>query len=456
MIKKRKNFSSNFPAELSDSNEQELAKDTCTDIKGFFEAKTGRDSSDENGKSLPENISNKQHSEDNSARSLPAPDEIPRLAGKDTTDGQKQIKETPPSQRGRQKFGSAVYIAVIVLCLVTGIAAPLLSAARRRTPEQSPFGDISESTQAPADTQEEASPSSVGAQEIYRLGEQSTVTVISEKNGERTYFSGFCIFDGFVATVSDAALGERVQVLCADGSSHPSSVRSCLPELGIALLQTDASLVPAPLGDCSSLATGDRIYTVSGAGDGIHGLSLISAKAALPIQTMSVTYSDGEQRRAGVLQIDSPCSGNISGSPVFNSEGKIVAMAASLKTSSGNDCLALPIDTSLPVFECMRDGVSPSLEIMAAVAYSPAHLGILGINTKKDGVSGVEIREFTSEQSDAAKFLRVGDLIYKVGNAEVADTQALSSEIECRAASDTVEVFVIRGSQNLSFNLKLY
>ncbi len=441
MIKKPKNFSPSFPAELSDINEQELAKDTCTDTKSFFEEKTGRDSSDKCGESLPENIS--------LSCSLPPKKELPRLESGENDTKEKEQLCSPSLRRGS---GGAIYIAIMVICLFTGIAAVFLSVFANDP-----------SSQLPADTQTPPSsdnsvtnPSLQGAQEIYKRGVQSTVTVISEKNGELCNFSGFCIFDGFVATVSDAALGERVRVICADGSSYPSSVRASLPELGLALLQTDAPLVAAELGNCSSLVENDKIYTISGASSEKCDLSLLCGNVSLSIRIMSIINADKTERRANVLQIRNIYSGAASGSPVFNSDGKIVAMAVNIENSSTDDCFALPIDTSLPVFECMRDGVSPSVEIMSAVAYSPAHLGILGVNTQRNEIFGVEIREFTKENCDASRFLRVGDLIYKVDNTAISDTQTLITEIENRMSSDTVEVFVIRDSQKLSFDLKLY
>ncbi len=443
MIKKTKSFSSSFPAELSDINEQELAKDTCTDTKGFFEEKTGRDSSDKCGESLPENIS--------VSFRLPPKKELPRL---ESGESDTRINKLPHVPSRCRRSGGAIYIAIMVLCLFIGIAAVFLSVFANESAPQLPTDDSAVDTQTPPSS--DASPSLQGAQEVYRRGVQSTVTVISEKNGELFHYSGFCIFDGFVATVSDAALGERVRVICADGGSYPSSIRACLPELGLALLQSDAPLVAAELGNCSSLEENDKIYTVSGASSEKCDLSLLCGNVSLPTRIMPIVNADSTERRANVLQIKNIYSGAASGSPVFNADGKIVAMAVDIENSSTADCFALPIDTSLPVFECMRDGVSPSVEIMSAVAYSPAHLGILGVNTQRNDVFGVEIREFTNENCDASKFLRVGDLIYMVEDTAISDIQVLIGEIESRQPSDTVEVFVIRGSQKLSFDLKLY
>ncbi len=459
MIKKHKDFSSPYPSQLPDVNEQELAKVFCTDTKRILSSKAGRDSSDKIGESLPENILNGANNQESNANSLPPREKYPQITSGEQPSGNEQ--KSPPSTdtKNSECRGGKIYGAIIVLCLLTGAIAVFLSAAlgsSQPTPlpsDSGESGERSESTAPPNSTEFLTDVTNVA--DIYKSGLASTVTVASETNGKTDFYSGFCLFDGFVATVSEATLGDTVRVILSDGSSYPCSVRSSIAEIGLALLQTDAALDTVSVGNYSALRAGDGAYAIAGVGGERCDLSLLCGIVLNTSQSVSIRGSDGIRRLATVLQIGCICDRNIGGSPIFDSDGELIAMAISTDEQESGTCLAIPLDALLPVFRCMYDGELPSNEVMAAVAYTPASLGILGICAEQNGLSGVEVRGFTLDGSDAALMLRVGDLIYKINDAPVSGTDELAEQLENHFPSDTVEIFLLRGSQRLSFKVKL-
>ncbi len=461
MIKKRKNPSEDYPSDLPDVNEQELAKDIGTTPKRLTDTSTdtGKDRSENYGESLPENISTEYKAAAATDNSLPPREEYPRLTAGDRPKEEKggTAENQVDAKKTKGVGGGGKYTALIVLCLLVSATAVFFSARGRSTPPPQGSESVNNTEQntPPTDTEAERPQNTSSAADIYKKAAASTATIISEKDGEREYYSGFCLFDGFVATVSDAALGERISVVCADGRSYPASIRGSLPTVGLALLETDAPLLSASLGNCASLAEGDGIYAVVGADGERFDFSLLSASVSRASGFTSVVLSDGTARQANVLQISNICAGKIAGSPLFDKNGRLVAMAIGTNDSESGSCLALSINASFAVLQCMHSGTAPSQDVMAAVAYTPAALGILGTDAENNGVRGIEVRGFTDSECSAAAMLRTGDLIYQINTSAVASTDALAEQIKLYLPSDTVEIFVLRHSQRLSFRIKL-
>ncbi len=463
MIKKRRNFSLGASEFLADVNEQELAKDTLSNTKRLLNTNTGRDDSEKYGEALPVNIcaETEQKSSTEKPKALPPHDEYPSLESGDAC-GKNEKKsaeqDTHANQAGGRR-GGGIYAAVILLSLLAGIVAVIFAAIGQPTAPLPPKNQSADNNNNQAqDTQSPStqySPPLQSSSDIYARAFESSATVICKKSTGNAYYSGFCVFNGFVVTVSDAALGDSISILCKNGSSYPATVASVLPQLSLALLKTDAPIRAASIGSAENIKEGDAVYAISGLENGKYAFSLLVGNISHTARVADIRYADGIQRRTNVMQIASICADNIEGSPIFDSNGDLIAMVASAEEIRGSGCLALPIGVASPILECMKNGVSISAEVLANAAYAPANLGILGAQGQKDGAWGIEVRGFSDTSSEAAEMLRIGDLIYKIDNTPVASTKTLIEYIDSKRASDIAEIFVIRDSQRLSFKIKL-
>ena len=99
----------------------------------------------------------------------------------------------------------------------------------------------------------------------------------------------------------------------------------------------------------------------------------------------------------------------------------------------------------------IRFGGEPSEELLARLAFLPASLGIIGEQAQAGELFGVSVKGFADDSSDAAAKLREGDLIFRINDTLIPDTVTLKSELEKLTPGDSVEVFVYRQEQRLSF-----
>jgi S1-C subfamily serine protease len=68
---------------------------------------------------------------------------------------------------------------------------------------------------------------------------------------------------------------------------------------------------------------------------------------------------------------------------------------------------------------------------------------------------GVLIVNETANSAAAAAALKPGDVIVQVDNTPVTDVQSLSDALLSKSSGETATVKIYRGSQQLTFNVKL-
>jgi serine protease Do len=255
--------------------------------------------------------------------------------------------------------------------------------------------------------------------------------------------TGFIIDDkGDIATnnhVVSADSGDPAQditVTLDDGSQHDATIVGRDPPTDIAVLKIDASnLKPATLGDSAKLEVGDEVIAIGNALDLPGGPTVtkgvVSALGRL-IQEQSVSIP-------GAIQTDAAINPGNSGGPLVDAKGEVIGITtAVIRGNAEGIGLAISIGTAAPIVQELIDkgkvergflGVTIQ-EITPALAQQFN----LAVN------HGVGIRSVQPGSPADKAGLATGDIIVKLGDAEINTSGDLFSALAKHRAGDVVEV----------------
>ena len=174
-----------------------------------------------------------------------------------------------------------------------------------------------------------------GAFESREISEASICTSVGVRAGGAGEYgapsaSGFVIADGaWVATSSQLvkrAQRGRIYVIDSDGKEYPVSALMSDEARGVAFLRVESeSLKRAASFGSDGLCVGEKLISVSSSGSPEYNAKL--GVGSFGADACTVWLSDGTRRREGQIYTDMYFDGSTLGSPVFDSLGRIVAMA---------------------------------------------------------------------------------------------------------------------------------
>jgi S1-C subfamily serine protease len=173
-----------------------------------------------------------------------------------------------------------------------------------------------------------------GAFDSREISEESIALCVGVRAGGAGEFgapsaSGFVIDNGWVATSSSFLSGAqrgRVYVIDSVGREHPVNALATDGERGVAFLRIASGLPGADdhLGS-DGLCVGEKLISVSSSGAPEHSAKL--GVGSFGARECTVWLGDNSGRREGQMYTDMSFEGSALGSPVFDSSGRIVAMA---------------------------------------------------------------------------------------------------------------------------------
>ena len=255
--------------------------------------------------------------------------------------------------------------------------------------------------------------------------------------------SGFVIDDqGHVVTnqhvVDDS---DRVTVEFSDGRERPAEVVGTDPSTDIAVLDVNAAagdLEPLRFGSETSLEVGDPLIAI-GSPFGLSGTLTTGVVSALGRE---IRAPDGFTIR-DAIQTDAALNNGNSGGPVFDSAGRVVGVAAQIRSESGgNDGVgyAIPAGTAQDVArELIENG-------QIEHAY-------LGVSLAAEGDARiVQVVEGSPAQEAG---LRSDDVVTEIDGKRVTSGDELRAAIDAKKPGDTIRLTVRRGSDEREFSAEL-
>ncbi len=147
------------------------------------------------------------------------------------------------------------------------------------------------------------------------------------------------------------------------------------------------------------------------------------------------------------MQTDAAINPGNSGGPLVNMRGEVVGINSSIRSTSGGVGgeagsiglgFAIPLDNVLPIVDQLRNGETPT----------HARLGVSVVDANSDDglLTGAGVGEVSAGSAAEGIGLEQGDVITKVDDQVISDSQSLVATIRGHRPGDEVTLTVVRGA----------
>ncbi|MDO9409324.1 S1C family serine protease [Patulibacter sp.] len=268
--------------------------------------------------------------------------------------------------------------------------------------------------------------------------------------------SGFVVSsDGYVVTNAHVIDGaDSVKVKIGDGDTLTAKVVGVDQSTDLALLKVSApkALTPLELAQSSDVQVGDSTFAIGNP----YGLSRTLTTGVVSALHRSIESPNG-YAITGVLQTDAAINPGNSGGPLLDDQGRVIGVNSQIATSStssdgssgGNVGIgfAVPSDTVSRIVQQLRTtGTAKHAYLGVGTADAAA--------TGEDGV-GATVASVATGGPAADAGLKAGDVITKVGDTTVTDTELLGAAVDTHQPGEQVEVQYTRGGDRKTAKVTL-
>jgi putative serine protease PepD len=269
------------------------------------------------------------------------------------------------------------------------------------------------------------------------------------QSGATATGTGFVIdSSGNIVTAAHVVDGaSSITVTFEDGTTHPATLVNKDDATDVALLKIDASgmtLHPLKLGSSGSLGVGDQVAAI---GDPFGYQRSISTGIVSGVDR-TVDAPNGFTV-AHAIQTDAALNPGNSGGPLLNASGEVVGIVDQIATNGGADQsagvgFAVPIDLVTSELSTLKSGNK----------VTHAYLGVATSGSSTD-TPGATLASVTSGGPGADAGLRSGDVVTKLGDANVQNANDLVAAITSHRPGDKVAVTVERSSKTVQLTVTL-
>ena len=264
--------------------------------------------------------------------------------------------------------------------------------------------------------------------------------VISSNATTSYILTNYHVIDG----VSD------IKVFFADGKSYDATLVGGEQENDIAVLKIDAAnLSPAKLGDSDSLTVGDTIYAV---GNPLGDLEFSMSTGHVSALDRVIKTEESSES-INMFQIDAAVNSGNSGGPVYNDRGEVIGVVTAKYSDTGVEGIgfAIPInDASSIAQDLITKGYVTGKAYMGVKLderYNAMYSQYYGMPL------GAYVYSVDAGSSADEAGLRAGDIITRLGDAEVTCYDDLHEAVKDFSAGDTTEVGIYRAGEDLSISI---
>ena len=293
----------------------------------------------------------------------------------------------------------------------------------------------------------------------------SVVTVETyQKNKLYATGTGFVYKDengkGYILTNNHVIeSGDSVRVVFTNNSSVEATVVGSDKYADIAVLTVDSKniLSVAQLGNNSSSRIGDTVFAVgapidSSAYSWTVTRGILSGKDRMV--EVSLSNSSVSDWVMSVLQTDAAINSGNSGGPLSNSNGEVIGITSMKLASSSIEGMgfAIPIEDALEYAERFEKGESITRPYLGVSMYN---LSDILIRVEAPVTSGVYVDSVEKGSPAEEAGLKSGDIIVKLGDAEITSLAYLKYQLYKHNVGDTVQVSYYRGNDLKTTNIHL-
>lgn len=259
--------------------------------------------------------------------------------------------------------------------------------------------------------------------------------------------------DGYIITNNHVIQGaEKIFVHLADGRQCEAQLLGCDTRSDLALLKIDLpELAVAPLGNSDTVVVGQLALAIGNPGGEQFARSL--TMGVISGLNRLVQTSEGSQFR--LIQTDAAINPGNSGGPLVNAAGEVIGIN-SVKIADANFegmGFAIPINTVRRVIDdLMQHGmvIRPALQVVIWGELSPELAAFNNLSVDY-GVVVIPQAGGVAEQAG----LRQYDVVIALDDEQVTSAAVLQEMVFAKAVGDTIKVTVMRGTEQLDFEVKL-
>ena len=267
--------------------------------------------------------------------------------------------------------------------------------------------------------------------------------------------SGFIISpDGYIVTnyhVIETAYegGYAVSVLTYDGETHAAAIVGFEKDNDVAVLKIDAAgLNSAITGNSDNIKVGDTVYAI---GNPLGELSYTMTSGMVSALDREI-MTDSNSEPINMFQFDAAVNSGNSGGPVYNDRGEIIGIVTAKNVATGVEGLgfAIPINDAVKIVNEL---------IVNGYVSGKASMGINVMNVPDSAVvyynmvPGAYVYSVTPGSCADKAGLKDGDVITKLGDAEISSFTELASAKKMYGAGDSAQVTVYREGSYYTYTI---
>ena len=263
--------------------------------------------------------------------------------------------------------------------------------------------------------------------------------------------SGFIVSpDGYILTnyhvIEYAYKGNyAVTVMLHDGTRYEASIVGVEDCNDIAVLKIDASgLDPVTFGDSDKLSVGDDVYAV---GNPLGELEFSMTTGHVSALDRLIT-TDESAEAINMFQIDAAVNSGNSGGPVYNANGEVVGIVTAKYSDTGVEGLgfAIPINDAAKIADDL---------ITKGYVTGKAYMGV-SIDERYNSMYsqyynmpiGAYVKSVEPGSCAENAGIQAGDIITKLGDAEITGYSDLKQAIKQYSAGDSAELELYRAGES--------
>nr|WP_036568058.1 trypsin-like peptidase domain-containing protein [Nocardia sp. BMG51109] len=288
-----------------------------------------------------------------------------------------------------------------------------------------------------------------------------SVVQIRETVGDNGAIGSGVVIDGagYIVTnnhvISMVALDKsgkgKIQAIFNDGTKAAAQIVGRDPKTDLAVLKVDVkNLTVARMGKSSDVRVGDDVLAI-GSPLGLTKTVTSGIVSALnrPMQEPSEP-GDDTAGAFDAVQTDAAINHGNSGGALVDGEGRLVGLNTAIRSESGGSVglgFAIPVDLVQRIAQTLiRDG--------------SVHHATLGVSARTKGVendamSGAQVADVQADSSASKAGIAEGDVIVKVGDRDITNTEELTVAVQSRRIGETVDVQLVRDGRQVTFPVTL-
>ena len=383
----------------------------------------------------------------------------------------------PPKQKkskGEGHWGRRILAGVLAAALVAagcGITAASVNShwnhvlADVRQENEKQISQLQEQIQKASHASVSGSPAAAAGAltpaQVYAKNVSSVVAISSTMGQNRMgqiamgSGSGFILSpDGYVATNCHVVEGAvSVSVITGDNKEYEAAVLGKDPANDVAILKIEAENLPAvSIGSSNDLLIGDMVVAIG------NPLGELTA-------TQTVGYICGKDRTVStggtainMLQTDAAINAGNSGGPLFNMKGEVIGITtAKYSGTTGGGASIEGIGFAIPIDDVL--GIMKDLAEHGYVTGPYLGVSVRDVDPQIASVYNIPLGAYVVEVVPDASADRAGiqpkDIIVRMGDREIKNSNDLIRALRHHEAGESVEVVYNRGGADHTVTMEL-